>query len=604
MKTAAKTSLFVCLLALAAAPALAWEFDTDTDREGWTRSHCFLDVNEGKLIVTPSPNNNQNVRAVSALGPWDLDLVTGVYMKMTSTRDASGLGNESFHYWSDSLEGKQQQLDMEVLGAPGEPEIVYVDLLGKVVGEELLCFALNFPRIWNKQDDAEVNDISYEVDWVRLEGEYLDNESFEYWDFDNDKIVGWTADAGYEFPDPMDPEHVNGRAYAAVQNGSGSAQTLKQSIKGGGDMAKGTKVMLAAALKVPAAAASAEITLKIAENGVNDATVIAIDTLDVYFDASAEYTLQSDAAERQSLDVEIGISSPSGSKVYVDDIFVAVLPEPNPMPEGAQYGWPVSCVKLAEGQEITVDGVVTPEEYAGAKAVVYNQHTWNAQDPHDSNYIHEALSMNKPDSWFYTPVDDFNETYYVMWDDEALYIAASVQDDNYQFVGPAPNASDMIQVYLTASPNRTFDERRHGYIPTVAPQGETQGSDPVAKSNWGIAFTAFDVLTGEGTTSTYAGKVDPDTQDWAVEVRIPWAMMVTDFNQDLANGDADQDGRDVFPPQIGDVAGITLMCNDMDVDDWGFQSWTHSGKPWEHMGFDRENTFYSNEPLIFEGPAQ
>ena len=41
-------------------------------------------------------------------------------------------------------------------------------------------------------------------------------------------------------------------------------------------------------------------------------------------------------------------------------------------------GWPVNCVKLSPGQTITLDGVVTPQEYDGAQAFIINDQTVNA----------------------------------------------------------------------------------------------------------------------------------------------------------------------------------------------------------------------------------
>jgi hypothetical protein len=60
--------------------------------------------------------------------------------------------------------------------------------------------------------------------------------------------------------------------------------------------------------------------------------------------------------------------------------------------------------------------------------------------------------------------------------------------------------------------------------------------------------------------------VDDDTQDWMVEVKIPWSAMQGDFKGDLAQGDADGDGMDVFPPAALDQIGFNVIVIDYDVD--------------------------------------
>ncbi|MHC4356234.1 MAG: hypothetical protein ACYS0H_26320, partial [Planctomycetota bacterium] len=190
---------------------------------------------------------------------------------------------------------------------------------------------------------------------IRLEGLYLDNESFEYWDNDNDKILGWTADAGYDFPDPMDANDVSSRTYAAVLTGTGTGQTIKQPIKRSWEMAKGQQLMLAAAFNIPAAAAADTIiTLTISEDGSTEGTDIAVDAVDAYFEGTAVYTLQQEAVARKSLEAQVTIEAPDGAVIYIDDVFVGVLPEPVDPNLDIQYGWPVNCVKLAAGQEITI----------------------------------------------------------------------------------------------------------------------------------------------------------------------------------------------------------------------------------------------------------
>ena len=62
-------------------------------------------------------------------------------------------------------------------------------------------------------------------------------------------------------------------------------------------------------------------------------------------------------------------------------------------------GWPVNCVRLSPGQTITLDGIITPQEYDGAQALIINDQTVNAPDPH-LPYVHNAKSAADDDPTF------------------------------------------------------------------------------------------------------------------------------------------------------------------------------------------------------------
>ena len=592
MKTETKMCLclIVCLLALA-MPAWAWEFNGDNNTEGWTRYRSYLDVNDGCLLVT-APTDLEDVRITSPAGPWDGNEITGVYFKMLPSQDVSALEGERIAFYTEVNRFYQ---DYTFPGDPTQPAVVYLEMSGNEnwTGHQISMIDIELP-------ESAPESYQMKIDWIRMEGLYVANESFEYWDFENDKIMAWTADAGYDFPDPMEPETVNSRDYAAVLNGTGTEQTIKQAIKGSSDMAKGQQVMLTAAFKVPtAAAANTKITLTIAENGANEGTVIAVDTVDAYFEGTAVYTLQQEAADRQSLEAQVTIEAPSGAVIYVDDVFVDVVAEAmEPQPE-IQTGWPINCVKLAEGQEITIDGIVTPEEYAGAQTVVINAETWNAVDPYDPNLTH-AADLFGSDQFLNTPVEDFNGTYYIMWDDENLYVAVTVQDDQYVFKGPFAQNADCLQFTLSQTPDDRYEP--HQYIPTVAPR-DADGN-PSGKNNFNPAKW-YDYDLFQSSYVLYDGHVDDETQDWSAELKIPWTEMIGDFLGDLVKGDSDGDGKNVFPPALGDQVGFTIQVRDWDlnadgvaVNELGAQnhSWCW---PWKFI------TGYPNqERLTFVGPAE
>ncbi len=234
-------------------------------------------------------------------------------------------------------------------------------------------------------------------------------------------------------------------------------------------------------------------------------------------------------------------------------------------------GWPVNCVRLSPGQTITLDGVVTPQEYDGAQAFIINDQTVNAPDLY-LPYVHVAKSAADDD-----PSDeDFSVTYYFMWDDEFLYVAATATDDNTQQYGTTPNQMDCLQFCLAASPQETVQSQI--YIPTVAPAD--QNGNILAKTDFG----GF-MLAQVAEQSEIVGGVNPDTLDWVIEMAIPWVNMIGDFNADLAKGDSDGNGRNVFPPLFGDVVGFVAFGIDVDSDTaYSFFYCTHDSFPWEGAG--------------------
>ncbi|MHC4352247.1 MAG: hypothetical protein ACYS0H_05960, partial [Planctomycetota bacterium] len=345
MKTVLQICVLGCILALSTG-AYGSEFNADGYREGWTRARTTIDVNDGYLLVNV-PADTANVHIIPPPGPYDGNEITGLYAKMQASKDVSSLAGTKVRFFVGQT-GKNQAF--QLAGDPNQSEVVYVDLASNAnwSGKQIDAFGLYLPH--NAPEAYQMK-----IDWIRLEGLYLDNESFEYWDNDNDTILGWSADAGYGFPDPMDPNDVSSRTYAAVLTGTGTGQTIKQAIKRSSEMAKGQQLMLAAAFKVPAAAAADTIiTLTISEDGSTEGTVIAVDAVDAYFEGTAVYTLQQEAVARQSLEAQVTIQAPDGAVIYVDDVFVGVLPEPVDPNLDIQYGWPVNCVKLAAGQEITI----------------------------------------------------------------------------------------------------------------------------------------------------------------------------------------------------------------------------------------------------------
>jgi len=249
-------------------------------------------------------------------------------------------------------------------------------------------------------------------------------------------------------------------------------------------------------------------------------------------------------------------------------------------------GWPINCVKLAKGQVITVDGTVTAAEYTGAQAVVINQQTASSPDPWTPGWIHE-MTLAGAATWGTTPLEDCNNTYYVMWDDENFYIACSAQDDDYYNLAGNPNGNDSLQFTITETPFE--NDSAYMYIPTIAPKKDGK---PHVRNDFGgyIQHNIFQHPEVE-----VAGSVDTATQDWMVELKIPWRILTGDFRGDLAQGDQDGDGKNTFPPAVGDTIGFNIIVLDYDVEGTGatrlLLAGTHpGGHPWQGIGAKPQET--------------
>ncbi len=267
--------------------------------------------------------------------------------------------------------------------------------------------------------------------------------------------------------------------------------------------------------------------------------------------------------ERVTIQVQLFSKTPAGKMIYVDDVFLTV--------EAQERTWPVNSIKLADGQQITIDGQVSAAEYDGAQALVFNSDTRTGADPYFEGLTHAGQLHGQASE---TSLDDFNATYYFMWDDTHFYAAVSAEDDNYSFAGPTPNNSDALQFVFGQTTAEAAASNM--YIPTIAPDDGT--GNPLAKNDFGGWITK-DIMA----QSEYAVSVDPATQDWTVEIKIPWSAMQGDF------------AADVFPPSVGDSVGFSVLAIDYDE---GVLGWfaANGDNPWAGLGM---------QPMYFiERPAQ
>ncbi len=243
-----------------------------------------------------------------------------------------------------------------------------------------------------------------------------------------------------------------------------------------------------------------------------------------------------------------------------------------------EIGWPVNAVKLAEGQTIEIDGVVSAEEYAGAQAMIINQETLDIIDPYFPNYKHGGILDHAKGRDADTPLDDYNATYYFMWDDTYFYAAMDLIDDFYYYTGGDPNGADAMQFVFAESPDITATAEM--FIPTLAP--EDNDLYPLFKNAFGGWIDSIDLEE----LSEYAGHTEePDAGNSQVEIRIPWEAMKGGFS------------NEVFPPAAGDMIGFQVLTIDFDEGALQWFGTNHTSFPWNSQGIERIFFIESDTPV-------
>jgi hypothetical protein len=196
-----------------------------------------------------------------------------------------------------------------------------------------------------------------EVDWIRLEGQYLNNESFEWGDMWGWAVVGEPNNFGYE--SALDNVFSLSWALKVTGAGTGTYQALTQPVMDVNDVEAGGRVVLMGAAKIPADSWDADSVLwcrlseKNNDNEENYTTPLAVPVFDEWFEFSTELTLKYDPADRQSLEVQLYSKNPEGKVFYLDDIFAEVLPfivpDEDVYPPNIQTHWEFNTPGDAEG---------------------------------------------------------------------------------------------------------------------------------------------------------------------------------------------------------------------------------------------------------------
>jgi len=526
-----------------------WEFNTEGDTEGWTIGNedaiDAIEAVDGSLVVY-IPGGVEDPYINGPQGPFNADHMSGAAVRMRISSGANKGGYENFWFGVDGgIYSKNYTPPVD-----GEWFVFYQDLAGTWEGW-FNYFRYDFGNFYDE-------DVVVEIDWIRFIDEWIDNNGFE------GSVEPWSHEgAGDMGAFSLSSDQVFSGETALEITGLGSSQyhAAQQNIEDGLEIPKGATVTLKGYYYVPANSwdADSHLWFRIKEydgNVENLSPGITEPVFDEWTPFEYSITLQYEPSERTEMRIQLYSRTPEGTSIYVDDVFTTVSA---PAPE---TGWPVNAVRLAEGQEIVIDGNVSPEEYEGAQAMVMNAETLSGiEDPYFPGYTHGGVTH--PAGSQETSLEDFRVTYYFLWDDEYFYAAVSAQDDSYSFVGPDPNGSDTLQFTFSETPGETDSNMM--YIPTIAP--DDGAGNIVAKNDFGGWITHE--IMGE---SEYAGTVDYDTNDWMVEVKIPWSAMQGDFE------------NEVFPPSVGDEVGFSVCSIDYDEGELQWFGTNGGAFPWESQG--------------------
>ena len=118
--------LALTLVFVVSANALAWEFNTDGDTEGWAPNPRIDDmtVKDGVMTAMIAANTTDPFITVTAAEPWDAGEITGILARMRWSVDATTAGGKSFFWFNPNPNSVPYSG-----GDPNEWKVVFVDLM-------------------------------------------------------------------------------------------------------------------------------------------------------------------------------------------------------------------------------------------------------------------------------------------------------------------------------------------------------------------------------------------------------------------------------------------------------------------------------------------
>jgi hypothetical protein len=320
-------AVLIVVVLMACAPGWGWEFNTGKD--GWVVANKIdvLEAKDGILSATVAPNiidpyiNGPH-------GSWNASDITGILLRIRASADVSsysGGAGPAIYYFNPNPFAKGF-----LLPEPG----VWASVLVDMTAETNWTGTIDNIRV--DLADGVPEQYTVEFDWIRYMGLYLNNESFELWDDEQNIVAGWTV-VGGDFADLYDPNvnattepnNVRSLDWSVKHLGIGEYHALSQPIKGGLELEKGTPVTLRGALKIPADSwdDNASIWFRIREfDGTTErlSDPIAVTVFDEWFEFESTLQLAYSTAERQALDVQLYGRMAQDAFFYFDDIFVEI----------------------------------------------------------------------------------------------------------------------------------------------------------------------------------------------------------------------------------------------------------------------------------------
>ncbi len=548
------------IVSLETFPDANWEFNTDGDNEGWASGNQIENIEAGDGVLSftyPAGSNDPFV--VGPAGPYPGPRYNGAAIRMRVNTGAGMDGPEMFWFPTEGGHGSAHYS----IPANNEWFTAFIDVDKPDWRGEVNNIRIDFAN--SVEEEAVV-----EIDWIRFLDEHIQNNSFE------SGLEPWVPRQAEGSLDKfvVQSEQVYSGEQALRIDGVGSYQAIWQVLEGyNTSIPQAAEVTVKGAYYVPEGTEITDLWVRINEkaNGVENLSPhIEIEQFDTWVQFEESLTLSSKPQEREWISIELFSNVAADQPIYLDDIFVTVFEEPR------EQGWPINAVRLEADQQIAIDGEVSADEYAGAQVMVVNSDTLNGiEDPYFEDLVHGGV--NPPNAQQPTSLDDFNGTYFFMWDDENFYAALSAVDDEYNFVGPDPNGADALQFVFAETPDIT--DTAQMFIPTLAI--DDGDSNMVFKNNFN-GWLGQD-LAGE---VEYAGKVGDDA-NYAIEIRIPWDAMQGGFE------------NEVFPPVVGDMIGFCVLSIDYDGEVLQWFAANHTSFPWSGNGVERIH-FIERETAVMD----